>query len=497
MTTYTFSGTAIYYDSFSGDITDIQDNAPKLTIVAPDSTKSFSYSHLGGGVGFFNPVDVTTNSYSEFLDGARLGSEITVDEAYVYRVSWKDGLNVTRWTTVLNLFVLDHSYPVGLRDAEYVFELGGTPLPPLNTESQLEAFQAKITGGAAPIWPFLPNVAIPFSNMSPAITQNDIITGTSGNDILDGGLGDDQIFGGNGGFDRLNGGVGDDILFAGAGTDRMDGGAGVDTVSYGYTHGTLIADLQFSNANSGWAKGDTYVGLENLFGNNANNNLRGNAGNNVLRGEGSNDILHGRAGNDTLDGGNGNDVLFGGAGADILRGGNGWDRAQYSASLTGVLVDLMKSHRNTGEAKGDSFESIEDLAGSVFDDRLYGDNTRNRLVGLDGNDKLFGRAGRDTLEGGNGRDFLNGGVGNDILIGGADRDVFVFSRGHDIIKDFDNDRLRLNDKLWGNANLTKAQVLDFASVVGDDTVFHFGKGNSLTLEDYTDIAALEAAIGVI
>ena len=55
------------------------------------------------------------------------------------------------------------------------------------------------------------------------------------------------------------------------------------------------------------------------------------------------------------------------------------------------------------------------------------------------------------------------------------------------------DTLRLDDGLW-SGTLSNAQILDFADVIGGDTVFDFGGGNTLTLEDWTDTAALEAVI---
>ena len=52
------------------------------------------------------------------------------------------------------------------------------------------------------------------------------------------------------------------------------------------------------------------------------------------------DLLFGKTGADTLDGGNGDDTLNGGAGADSLIGGGGLDTADYSASSSGVTVNL-------------------------------------------------------------------------------------------------------------------------------------------------------------
>ena len=101
------------------------------------------------------------------------------------------------------------------------------------------------------------------------------------------------------------------------------------------------------------------------------------------------------------------------------------------------------------------------------------------------------------LSGGSGQDVLHGGTGNDVLTGGKARDTFIFSAGRDTIRDFSGDRLHLDDALW-SGTLTKAQVISrFAAVEGDDLVFSFGGGNTLTLEDYTDINDLAPLLTLI
>lgn len=120
------------------------------------------------------------------------------------------------------------------------------------------------------------------------------------------------------------------------------------------------------------------------------------------------DNISGFAGDDQLDGGNGNDSIAGGLGADTLIGGVGIDRVFYSASTTGVTVSLQTASLNTGEAKGDTFSSIENLTGSNF------------------NDSLFGNSGANAISGGTGNDIIKGYGGLDSLTGGAGNDTFVF-----------------------------------------------------------------------
>ena len=145
--------------------------------------------------------------------------------------------------------------------------------------------------------------------------------------------------------------------------------------------------------------------------------MRGDAGDNRLNGSNGNDNLFGRGGND---------ILVGSTGADGLNGGGGNDTASYAEASARVRADLVNPGVNTGDAAGDSYTSVENLAGSDFNDTLRGNAGDNRLIGNDGNDGLFGRAGADVLL---------GGFGNDVLNGGGGLDTFVFANG------FGNDRV--------------------------------------------------------
>ncbi len=203
--------------------------------------------------------------------------------------------------------------------------------------------------------------------------------------------------------------------------------------------------------------------------------LSGGTGNDQLDGLGGNDQLIGAQGNDTLLGGVGNDRLLGGLGGDILKGGKGFDK----------------------------------LFGNAGSDRLEGGLGQDALWGGIGNDKLFGNGwadtlqggkGRDVLWGGKGRDVLNGGLGNDKLTGGVGQDVFVFKNngGQDRIMDFqdDIDTIRLDHHLW-DTQLTKQQVIDqFAQVVDLDIVFDFGT-ETLTLKEFSDLAALNDDLQIV
>ena len=199
-------------------------------------------------------------------------------------------------------------------------------------------------------------------------TGSDLITLTSGNDTNTGTTGEDF----------LAGAAGNDTLTGGLGNDRLYGG-----------------------------DGDDYLG--------------GGADNDILSGGAGNDELRGQSGVDTLSGGDGDDTLMGGESGDILLGGAGSDTASYITSASAVNVNLSTGATSGGNAAGDTLTSIENLAGSAYNDNLVGNGDINILTGNDGNDTLQGLGGADTLYGGAGSDiFIVGqGDGNDTIDGGA------------------------------------------------------------------------------
>lgn len=121
---------------------------------------------------------------------------------------------------------------------------------------------------------------------------------------------------------------------------------------------------------------------------------------NIL-GANSDDQLRGYKGNDRIEGRAGDDVLSGGAGADRLDGGAGSDTAAYFDAEFGVTANLSAPSANTGDARGDTYASVENLYGSSFADRLFGNGQANTLEGVMGADVLAGGGGNDTYVLGN------------------------------------------------------------------------------------------------
>ena len=254
------------------------------------------------------------------------------------------------------------------------------------------------------------------------------IYGTAASETLQGVAGNDQIFG-------LSG---NDTLYGNGGSDTLNGGSGNDTASYANAAVGVIASLTNAAINNGDADGDSYSSIENLIGSRFGDALNGSNGSNDIRGINGDDVIKGYAGNDKLFGQNGNDTLIGGAGADYLSGGSGSDTASYFGATAGVVASLTNSSINTGDAAGDTYNSIMSLIGSDFNDVLNGSNGGNRI------------------DGGIGYDTIKGYGGNDRLTGGAGKDDFVFntalddSTNVDTIADFNvaADRVQLDNAIF-------------------------------------------------
>jgi Ca2+-binding RTX toxin-like protein len=232
--------------------------------------------------------------------------------------------------------------------------------------------------------------------------DRDHLNGGADDDVLYGGLGNDNLSGSDGN-DELHGGGGDDYMSGGAGADQFYGDSGIDIVSYSASSGVIV-DLGAGTGDNGYAEGDTYGGIEALYGSNFG------------------DTLAGSGNSDKLYGGDGSDVLRGGAGADDLSGGAGTDTASYYTGSVGVVVGLVAGTGSGGDAQGDTLSGIENLSGSQGHDSLVGTSGANTLQGWNGNDVLTGAGGKDTLTGGAGADrFVYGGVGQSVVGADADR----------------------------------------------------------------------------
>ena len=265
-----------------------------------------------------------------------------------------------------------------------------------------------------------------------ASTGDDNINSLGGDDDIDGGGGNDWVNAGSG-DDRISAGDGNDTIIGGAGADYINGGAGVDQARYANSDAGVFVALDTGNGSRGHAAGDTLVNIENLLGSRFDDVLIGDSGDNVIDGyNGDDQLFGGHDGNNTLIGGNGDDLFYGGTGADFFNGGSGFgDVIDYSGSTAAVEARLGGSKTfDGGFATGDSFQGIEDLIGSDFDDILVGNVRLNELTGGAGDDYMNGDRGNDIILGGDGNDTLIGGFGQDTLDGGDGIDTARYANAN-------------------------------------------------------------------
>lgn len=352
---------------------------------------------------------------------------------------------------------------------------------------------------------------------------NDRLLGQRGADDLSGEGGQDIIQGG-GGIDTIDGGGGNDVvvLLNGHASDRIDGGDGRDLLDlHAVTTRAAVVDLGAGTwlMTPGFiedeiiigppTKGGTptkftpvvarpITGIEQVSGTEKSDRMTGSAGNDTLIGNGGEDTLSGADGADLLSGGEGNDALAGGAGRDrllglagaddlrggagpdVLKGGAGIDIANYADAAAPVTAALDGSLAGTGDAAGDTYEGIENLAGTGIagtGDTLRGNVLANTLFGFGGDDTLDGRAGDDKVLGGRGADAISGGAGDDefvyntVLEGGDTVSDFTSAAGSD-------DFFRFRSADFGNlapgslaADQFEANALGVASLLTTRFVF--------------------------
>ena len=354
---------------------------------------------------------------------------------------------------------------------------------------------------------------------------NDIIYGGRGADVLDGGDGDDKIYAGatpseddDQASDTLIGGKGNDLLvdYFGPSTN-ISGGEGNDTIRLSTPiffvepmAGSIDGGIGLDRLESGAAGVDNYKGPLRLSGltitgveivdgsagisaraeqfnsfqtiENATGQLtQTNAGavdlttqllgqNAKYRGSSGADFIRLSNGNDKVEAREGADTIYGTAGADQLDGGSDIDTVDYSGSSAPVSVNLGTGIGSGGDAAGDTYNLIENVVGSAFDDVLTGNVSANRLEGGNGTDTvaytssngavrvdltagtgsgfhangdvyvsienivgssygdtLIGTSGANRIEGGYGNDILAGLAGADVLIGGGDFDTVSYN----------------------------------------------------------------------
>jgi len=233
--------------------------------------------------------------------------------------------------------------------------------------------------------------------------------------------------------------------------------------------------------------------LEGLGG---NDTLYGQDGNDTLLGGDGNDLLVGRLGDDILDGGAGNDVLTDGIGGwpgesggrDTFRGGDGIDTVSY---VNQVVLDVA-SHADTGDAVGDTFDSIERFQLSGYADRFIGTSGADWVDGGGDSDQLQGQGGNDQLFGGDGDDTLNGGAGDDNMYGGDGNDTYVVDSPLDKIHE---ESWQGTDLVQSSINLTLGANLENLTLTGSAAINGTGNGLDNVITGNGGVNILRGGLG--
>jgi Ca2+-binding RTX toxin-like protein len=201
--------------------------------------------------------------------------------------------------------------------------------------------------------------------------------------------------------------------------------ATVESSYSGELDGTEGNDLLIGNNTNEIIR--TFDGTDTVLTGDGNNTVYLGSGNDTVTTGAGDDVVYAGTGNSVISTGGGNDTIYEAAGADQIDGGAGFNAVDYSASHTGVNVDLEARIGRLGDAEGDIYRDIQSVVGSKYDDTLRADDNGDQLSGGDGNDLLIGGAGADTLLGGAGDDTLVGSAGADVMDGGTGNNTADYS----------------------------------------------------------------------
>ena len=372
------------------------------------------------------------------------------------------------------------------------------------------------------------------------LTSIEYLIGSHFNDTLYGNPGESNTMEGLDGNDILVGGSGDDYLIGGAGADALIGGSdnNGDGISYLTSAGGVVVNLTTGKGSGGDAQGDTYSGIEHVQGSSSDDVITGNGKDNIIDGwYGDDQLSGGGGGDDEIHGGAGNDIIFSTwDGGDKLDGGPGHDTLSYERSTQGVDANLYGNddtdtqYGHEGDDKiarllesstkisvdpdpvkyknvyAAHISTFEDLTGSIYDDKLVGDDQYNVIKGLAGKDHIEGKAGNDILIGGPGADLLDGGDGIDLAdYSGADGGVKVSLATHTGLgSDAEGDVLNFIENLRGSdhSDLLVGDIFDndldpglTGSTVSDIVVGGPGLGTDTLVLDYSRGGTTKGMIG--
>ena len=203
---------------------------------------------------------------------------------------------------------------------------------------------------------------------------------------------------GSGGNNIIDGGGSNDIIIATAGSDTYIGGGG-DNDRLNFSNGSGIdVDMVSGNIlqNGFGGTSSTIETIEDIVGTSGNDRVVSSAvANNIELGDGDDTFVStAGTGVDTFDGGENNET--------------DGDTVDYSGAAGGITVELNSNEAsNDGDGSNDILLGIENIIGTDFMDRIYGDADDNDFFGGLMADTFYSSGGQDRMDGGDGIDTVD------------------------------------------------------------------------------------------
>ena len=202
----------------------------------------------------------------------------------------------------------------------------------------------------------------------------------------------------------------------------------------------------------------------------------------IVLGDYGDDKIYDGAGDDAVFGGNGFDRFYAGDGADAYYGGeDNRDNVLYIYSTEGLTIDMNDASNSTGIAEGDTFDSIERVHATNYDDIIYLADGVDMYDARNGDDIIHDAGGYELMKGGNGADTF-------VLVAGDGQQ----DRIHDFTSGVDNIDISSWDvTLWSEIDIS----LDYSNAGNLRGIDVSSVSESILLSylDGDDMALLTAA----
>lgn len=460
MTTYTLQGAAVQFPEDDGPTISVA--ASTFSFVVPDNTTSLTYTIVDTEEDSLPEVDFNGEIYNVRLDGFTYTQATASSlEFSLGQVNWSGGV------TYLLILELD----TGPDDLEYIFEIGGAPLPDFSSAAAVDSFIASATfigeaGGA-----FAEGATLSLSGLAGvSVSQNDRVIGTTGDDVFAESVGNDTV-------NLLTNDFGEDVIYDGAGNDTYDYSSSTASAYHALIYSNrpgpinVAIEADQADATITGSGTDTIVDVHNAM---AGDGLEisGTSGDDTFNIE-TNPAEFGYLG---LNGGAGNDsYVLEVAGGTTVRINLSYDG--LSGATTGAVVNL-----DTGIISNDGFGGTDTV--SVTGDgrlELRGTGFADSILGSARNERFILDAGNDTLDGGGGFDWVRYDRNQiDAVVVNLDTGIATGNWNGSAFTDTLSNIEAVRGSRYGNDSLTGDEFDNrLEGRGGDDTLEGFGGNDTL------------------